>query len=66
MENKLVEIIYDKIKDTNFYNYANDEELKNIGIALRKLFDENMIDIILEHRTYTLRIHCSYADGSVE
>lgn len=32
MENKLTSIIYDLIKDKNLYNYANDEELKNIEI----------------------------------
>ena len=34
MEDKIIDIIYDLIKDKNLYNYDNDEDLKNIKIEV--------------------------------
>lgn len=63
MENKLMEIIYDKIKDMSFYNYDNDENLNNVSINLyTNICNEKVIDICLEHETYTIHCFKSYAD----
>ena len=66
MENKLIDIIYDKIKDINFYNYDNDEELKNV--ELRKytnIVGNEVIEIKLEHETYLIRNIEVYRDSEV-
>ena len=34
MEDKIIDIIYDLIKDKNLYNYDNDEDLKNVKIKV--------------------------------
>lgn len=34
MEDKIIDIIYDLIKDKNLYNYDNDEDLKNVNIKV--------------------------------
>ena len=34
MEDKIIDIIYDLIKDKNLYNYDNDEDLKNVKIEV--------------------------------
>lgn len=63
MENKLMEIIYDKIKDINFYNYDNDEKLKNVKVNLyTNICNEKVIDIALEHEVFTIHCFESYAD----
>ena len=63
MEDKIMEIIYDKIKDINFYNYDNDEKLKNIDIKLyENILGKKVIDVILKHETFTINCVCSYAD----
>ena len=61
MENKLMEIVFDAIKDINFYNYDNDKKLKNVGVGLYdNIRDEKVIDIMLPNETYTLRLVKSY------
>ena len=67
MENKLMKIIYDKIKDINFYNYDNDEDLKNIRTNLyENIVGENVIDIALENKVYTIHCFQSYADKEIK
>lgn len=34
MEDKIIDIIYDLIKDKNLYNYDNDKDLKNVKIEV--------------------------------
>lgn len=34
MEDKIIDIIYDLIKDKNLYNYDNDKDLKNVNIKV--------------------------------
>lgn len=61
MENKLMEIIFNAIKDINFYNYDNDKKLKNVAIGIYdNIRNERVIDIMLENETYTLRLVKSY------
>lgn len=67
MESKLMEIIYDKIKDINFYNYDNDKELENVCVTLyENICNELVIDIALEHEIYTIHCFKSYADKESE
>lgn len=67
MENKIMEIIYDKIKDINFYNYDNDKDLENVCINLyENICNELVIDIALEHEIYTIHCFKSYADKESE
>lgn len=67
MENKLVHIIYDKIKDINFYNYDNDEELKDVSInEYTNILGNKVIDIALKHEIYTITCYKTYADKESE
>lgn len=34
MEDKIIDIIYDLIKDKNLYNYDNDKDLKDVKIKV--------------------------------
>ena len=66
MENKLIDIIYDKIKDINFYNYSNGEELKSVGLTeYTNILGNKVIDIILQNETYTITCNKTYV-GSEE
>ena len=48
MENKIIEIIFDKLANSNLYNYANDEDLKNIEIRkYTNLLNEEVIGVRL-------------------
>lgn len=63
MDNKIINIIYDTIKDKNFYNYDNDEELRNAEVKeYTNALGNKVIDVILEHETYTINCFKSYAD----
>jgi hypothetical protein len=67
MENKLMEIIYDKIKDINFYNYDNDEDFKNVCTNLYENIErEYVIDIALENKVFTIHCFESYADKEIK
>lgn len=46
ISNKLIDIVYDRINDYNFYNYDNDDRLANIEIQEdTNVLDENVINI---------------------
>lgn len=63
MNNKIIDIIYDVIKDKNLYNYDNDEELKDVEIKeYTNILGEQVIDVVLEHEIYTIHCFKSYAD----
>lgn len=63
MENKLIEIIYELLKDKNLYNFDNDEELKNVCINMYdNILNEKVIDIALEHEVFTIHCFKSYKD----
>ena len=67
MEKKLMEIIYDKIKDINFYNYDNDEDFKNVCTNLyENIVGDYVIDIALENKVYTIHCFESYADKEIK
>ena len=66
MDNKIINIIYDTIKNKNFYNYDNDEELRNAEVKeYTNALGNKVIDVILEHETYTINCFKSYADKEV-
>ena len=57
MGEKLIDIIYDLIKDKNLYNYDNDKSLKDVKIS--KYYDmENIkhIKVDLGYETYTITV----------
>lgn len=62
MEDLLIDIIYDLIKDYNFYNYNNDERLKNIEIEeITNILGDKVINITLGNKVaYTLNLITSY------
>ena len=63
MEDKIINVIYDTIKDKNFYNYDNDDKLKNICInEYTNILGNKVIDIALEHEVYTITCVKTYAD----
>ena len=63
MDSKIIDIIYDTIKDKNFYNYDNDEELRNVEVKeYTNILGNKAIDVVLEHETYTITCFKSYAD----
>lgn len=63
MKDKLIEIIYEEIKNKNLYNYDNDEKLKNVTIEIyTNILQEKVIDICLEHEVYTITAIKSFAD----
>ena len=67
MNNKIINMIYDTIKDKNFYNYDNDEELRNVEVKeYTNILGNKVIDIALEHETYTINCFKSYADKEEE
>lgn len=67
MENKLIDIIYDKIKDVNFYNYDNDVELKNIELReYTNILNEKCIEFKFEHETYIVNCIKVYTDGEMK
>lgn len=67
MDNKIINMIYDTIKDKNFYNYDNDEELRNVEVKeYTNALGNKVIDVILEHETYTINCFKSYADKEEE
>jgi hypothetical protein len=63
MNNKIIDMIFDTIKDKNFYNYDNDEELRNVEVKeYTNILGDKVIDVVLEHETYTITCFKSYAD----
>lgn len=55
MKDKLIDIIYGRIKDYDFYNYDNDEDFKEIEVReYTNILQEKVIDINLDNETYTI------------
>lgn len=67
MENKIINIIYELLKDNNLYNFDNDEELKNVCVNMYdNILNEKVIDIALEHEVFTIHCFKSYADKEMD
>lgn len=63
MENKIINIIYELLKDKKLYNFDNDEELKNVCVNMyANILNEKVIDIALENEVFTIHCFKSYAD----
>lgn len=61
MENKLISIIYDTLKDKNLYNYDNDEELKNVEIeTYYNLLQEKCIRVRTKNEEYIITCNMVY------
>ena len=55
MENEIIDIIYDKIKDYNFYNYSNEEVMKDVKIEkYENILGENCIKIKINNIEYVV------------
>ena len=67
MEDKIIKMIYENIKNVNFYNYDNNEKLKKVNVIFyENICNEKVIDIALEHEVYTIHCFKSFADSEVE
>jgi hypothetical protein len=59
MGEDILNIIYDKLKDTNFYNYSNNKVFKDTDIKINKYYDiENIphLKIDFGFETYTVSV----------
>ena len=55
MQDKLIDIIYNEIEHLNFYNYDNDEELKDVTVRkYTNVLNEKTIDVKIGNETYTI------------
>lgn len=53
MEDKIIDIIYDLIKDKNLYNYDNDEDLKNVDIRVfTNILEDKVMSLNIENSEY--------------
>lgn len=53
MEDKIIDIIYDLIKDKNLYNYDNDEDLKNVNIKVfTNILGNKVMSLKIENSEY--------------
>lgn len=53
MEDKIIDIIYDLIKDKNLYNYDNDEDLKNVEIKVfTNILGDKVMSLKIENSEY--------------
>lgn len=53
MEDKIIDIIYDLIKDKNLYNYDNDEDLKNVNIKVfTNILGNKVMSLKIENTEY--------------
>ena len=63
MENKIIDIIFDSIKDKNLYNYDNDKRLENCEITkFENVLGNNVIKIKTKDKDYIIRCDCTYSD----
>lgn len=55
MEDKMIDIIYDLIKDKNLYNYDNDERLRDVKIdVFTNILGNKVISLKIENSTYLI------------
>lgn len=63
MENKIMDIIFDSIKDKNLYNYDNDKRLENCKITkFENILGNNVIGIKTKDKEYIVSCACVYSD----
>jgi hypothetical protein len=55
MEDKMIDIIYDLIKDKNLYNYDNDERLRDVKFdVFTNILGNKVISLKIENSTYLI------------
>ena len=61
MENAIIDVIYELIRDKNLYNYNNNEEMKSAEIEeYKNLEDENVIKIKIGKTEYIVTCTAVY------
>ena len=61
MENKLIDIIFELLKDRNLYNYDNDNDLKNVTIEKYiNILGQHVIDFKINDTVYTITCNATY------
>ena len=66
MEDKIIDIIYDLIKDKNLYNYDNDEDLKNVKIEVfTNILGNKVMSLKIENTEYLVSCEEIWRDNNV-
>lgn len=66
MEDKIIDIIYDLIKDKNLYNYDNDEDLKNVEIKVfTNILGNKVMSLKIENTEYLVSCEAIWRDSNV-
>ena len=66
MEDKIIDIIYDVIKDKNLYNYDNDEDLKNVKIDIfTNVLGNKVMSFKIKNSTYLICCEEIWRDNNV-
>lgn len=66
MEDKIIDIIYDLIKDKNLYNYDNDEDLKNIKIKVfTNILGDKVMSLNIGNTMYLVSCEKIWRDSNV-
>lgn len=65
MEDRIIDIIYELLKEKNLYNYDNDEELKSAEVEeYKNLLNENVIKIKVGKTEYVVTCNVVYTDNN--
>ena len=65
MEDRIIDIIYELLKEKNLYNYDNDEELKSAEVEeYKNLLNENVIKIKVGKTEYVVTCNAVYRDNN--
>lgn len=66
MEDKIIDIIYDLIKDKNLYNYDNDEDLKNVKIEVfTNILGDKVMSLNIGNTMYLVSCEKMWMDSNV-
>ena len=66
MEDKIIDIIYDLIKDKNLYNYDNDEDLKNVEIKVfTNILGNKVMSLKIENTEYLVSCEAIWRGSNV-
>lgn len=66
MEDKIIDIIYDLIKDKNLYNYDNDKDLKNVKIKVfTNILGDKVMSLNIGNTMYLVSCEKIWRDSNV-
>lgn len=66
MEDKIIDIIYDLIKDKNLYNYDNNEDLKNVKIEVfTNILGDKVMSLNIGNSKYLVSCEKLWRDSNV-